>query len=81
MYRSGSEWRSVLGKQSYRALERGLLKMEKPQNEVPWKESKKEEGILNHWVRLWGDVFLFEEKIDTNQQSDNMGNRERTRKL
>ena len=55
--------------------------MEKPQNEVPWKESKEEEGILNHWVRLWGDVFLFEEKIDTNQQSDNMGNRERTRKL
>ena len=33
------------------------------------------------WLRLWGDVFLFEEKIDTNQQSDNMGNRERTRKL
>jgi len=49
MYRSGSEWRSVLGKQSYRALERGLLKMEKPQNKVPWKESKREEGILNHW--------------------------------
>lgn len=65
IYRSGSEWRSELGTQSYRAQERGLLKMEKPQNEVPWKGSKREEGILNHCVSGFGVMCFYLRKRHT----------------